>query len=390
MPDALGANRFHVQWALVESVQGQYDWSITDEVYRLMRESSVEPVMLLYNAPHWARDPAATCPASPSLCAYPPLAAFDSDWHDFVEAAAARYPDVRAIEVWNEPNIGRFWAPAPDPGRYVEILAAAHDAVATAGVTAPLLTGGLIPSGNSTTSISASEFLRQIYLQGCACDFEGIGAHPYPRQLPHVETMWNRIDGLTAVRDEQGDTATPLWITEVGVSTDTTAQAGVDLGEQGAALVRLYESIEGHDIRSFVIHRFHDVTGEGSFFNQTGIVFEDLTPKPAYCELGAMIGDPCPDAPGVELARDSTAPETILVKGPKNNSKRKRASFEFASSEPGSTFECRLDSASFAPCDSPVAFRVRRGKHTFQVRATDAADNTDPAPAIDRWKVKRR
>jgi hypothetical protein len=30
------------------------------------------------------------------------------------------------------------------------------------------------------------------------------------------------------------------------------------------------------------------------------------------------------------------------------------------------------------------------GTHTFQVRATDAAGNTDPTPATQSWKVKKK
>jgi hypothetical protein len=33
---------------------------------------------------------------------------------------------------------------------------------------------------------------------------------------------------------------------------------------------------------------------------------------------------------------------------------------------------------------------VKRGKHTFSVRATDQAGNVDATPATDTWKVKRK
>lgn len=381
MTDSLSADRFAVQWAEVESVRGQYDWKIADEVYRLMRESSVSPVMMLYNAPTWARDPAGTCPYSPTPCAYPPLPAHDSEWKDFVEAAVARYPAVRAVEIWNEPNIALFWAPAAEPQRYVELLADAHDAVEAAGAPAPVITGGLAPTPTTATGLSASKFLREIYERGCACDFDGIGAHPIVWHLPLLERLWNHIDGLTTVRDEQGDGNTPLWITEVSVTTDPSAETGVSLEEQGEALVQLYRSVEGHDIRSFIIHQFHDAPEEGWFWSQTGVVFEDLTPKPAYCELGESIGDPCPD---------TTAPETTITSGPKDRTKRKRARFEFIASEPDSTFECKVDSGPFTSCASAVAYKVRRRKHAFEVRAIDPSGNADPAPAVDTWRVRKK
>jgi hypothetical protein len=287
MPDSLSANRFHVEWAAVERSRGAFDWTRTDAVYAAMQQHTVKPVMLVYNAPGWARDPAATCPSPP--CAYPPLAKYDTRWKIFVRAAVARYRNVRAIEVWNEPNLGQFWAPAADPNRYSAILKAAHGAAIAAGSSTPVLTGGLIPITTSPTNLAAKSFLSQVYAAAGSGAFEGIGAHPYSGP-PYVENMWKRLDGLRSVRDQYGDGATPLWITEMGVSTD--ALSGVPLDQQGGLLAQLYHSTEGHDITSFVVHRLYDV-GSAGYWEQFGVLRQDLTPKPAYCELGASIGTAC-------------------------------------------------------------------------------------------------
>lgn len=52
----------------------------------------------------------------------------------------------------------------------------------------------------------------------------------------------------------------------------------------------------------------------------------------------------------------------------------------FSASEPGSTFECKLDDDAFGPCQSPFDTRdVRPGRHTLIVQATDAfAGDSDP------------
>jgi hypothetical protein len=373
---ASSASHFPVDWASVEQEQGSYDWRVADGVYAAMRSQSLEPVMVISNAPHWARDPTAACGA-PRACMYPPLPQHDDAWQAFVRAAVERYPDITAVEVWNEPNIVRFWAPEPDPARYVEVLAAAHDAVVAAGSSAPVVIGGLVASPNST-SMAASEFLRQVYAQGCACDFEGIGSHPFPRVKPLVDTMWSRITGLAEVRDANGDSATPIWITEVGVTSDPSHAAGVTPEEQGDELIRLYRSIEDHNIAAFIIYRLvdDDVGAEGPFFAQMGVLSPDLVPKPAYCELGTAIGTAC----------DSTPPETTIDSGPSGAIASSSASFTFSSSEPGSSFECRLDGAGWAACSSPRSYTgLGLGTHSFSVRATDAAANVDPSPATRSW-----
>jgi hypothetical protein len=86
---------------------------------------------------------------------------------------------------------------------------------------------------------------------------------------------------------------------------------------------------------------------------------------------------------------DTTPPETAIDSGPSGTVKQKDATFTF-SSEPNSTFECKLDAADFSACVSPRRYtRLVSGSHTFEVRATDAAGNTDPSPDTRTWTVQR-
>jgi hypothetical protein len=202
-----------------------------------------------------------------------------------------RYPGVRAIEVWNEPNLSRFWAPRPDPQRYAQLLAAADDAVDSTGSASPVISGGLIPA-MGRRSMDAPEFLWRVYNNAGAESFDGIGTHPYPHEAPFVENMTGWLDALRSVRAANNDSSTPLWITEVGVSTHRST--GVTLDQQGDLLVQMYRSVLGHDVRSFVVHRFQ-IGAEGAYWNGTALVSHGLDPKPAFCELGAAIGIPCAD-----------------------------------------------------------------------------------------------
>ena len=87
---------------------------------------------------------------------------------------------------------------------------------------------------------------------------------------------------------------------------------------------------------------------------------------------------------------DVTAPDTTISSGPATGTTTGDATptFGFGSSEAGSTFECRVDAAVFASCSSPLTTAaLGEGAHTFEVRATDAAGNTDPSPATSSFTV---
>ena len=85
---------------------------------------------------------------------------------------------------------------------------------------------------------------------------------------------------------------------------------------------------------------------------------------------------------------DTEAPETTIDSGPPADGNDTSPGFEFSSSESGSTFECRLDAAAFAACQSPYApGELDFGDHVFEVRATDAAVNTDASPASVSFRI---
>ena len=87
---------------------------------------------------------------------------------------------------------------------------------------------------------------------------------------------------------------------------------------------------------------------------------------------------------------DLTAPETTITEGPPSTTGKRKAKFEFESSEPLSTFKCKLDSKRAKPCNSPKTYGdLPPGDHTFRARGTDPSGNRDPTPDKHSWRIRK-
>jgi hypothetical protein len=97
-----------------------------------------------------------------------------------------------------------------------------------------------------------------------------------------------------------------------------------------------------------------------------------------------------PASPGLESPKppiDIKPPDTTIFK---RSSKGRPAIlvFTFHSSEPGSTFRCKLDKRAFHRCHSPWKVdSAARGRHVLRVVAVDETGSVDPTPALVHFGV---
>jgi len=112
-------------------------------------------------------------------------------------------------------------------------------------------------------------------------------------------------------------------------------------------------------------------------------------------DIGAFeLQAPAPAPPAAVPARvtevpsDRTPPNTRIVRGPARLGFKHLAKFRFASTEPQSTFQCKLDKKKWRACGNPYKRSVKPGRHRFKVRAIDRFGNVDSTPARFGWRVK--
>lgn len=128
-----------------------------------------------------------------------------------------------------------------------------------------------------------------------------------------------------------------------------------------------------------------DGNGDGVAVRDQG-AFEHQPPEVPGGGSGNNSGDS--GNPNGNPPVDKAPPQTTLLKGPGSKLDQGKAKFAFRSSEPGSTFTCKLDKRKAKPCRSPkTCTGLKPGRHRFKVWAIDKAGNKDQTPAKKRFRV---
>ncbi len=86
---------------------------------------------------------------------------------------------------------------------------------------------------------------------------------------------------------------------------------------------------------------------------------------------------------------DSQAPHPTIIAWPPSMTQSTSATFRFATNKPGAgSYECRVDGGPWTTC--PDSYRVdglRDGRHTLELRTTDAAGNVSTVPTSVTWTI---
>lgn len=103
---------------------------------------------------------------------------------------------------------------------------------------------------------------------------------------------------------------------------------------------------------------------------------------------GDLTQDACPTLKNSH--DDCVPPNTFLKSGPSKKvvtaAGKAKVKITFFASE-AATFSCRLDRATAKPCSGTFKAKLKPGKHTVTVTATDAVGNVDPTPLVVKTKV---
>ncbi|MBO0681408.1 cellulase family glycosylhydrolase [Mycolicibacterium sp. S2-37] len=283
--------RFDIEWSLIQSEPGTFDWTSTDTIVDEARAHGMNPLAVLAFTPGWAVT-AQGLAESDARHARPDQL---SDYATFARIAAERYAPrgVRSWEIWNEPNLGLFWPPRPDADEYATLFRAAATAIRNVDPNATLVTGGLSPRyPEPDVGVSPLDYLQQLYENGTAQLADAIAVHPYSFPvLPddeNEETIgeFKDLPALHEVMERNGDGAKKLWITEFGAPTGNGPNA-VSEDDQALALLQARQQVEKWDwVGPLIYYELVDGGSDRSVDGENfGVLRHDLDPKPAAVAL---------------------------------------------------------------------------------------------------------
>jgi hypothetical protein len=190
-------------------------------------QRGVKVLVVIARTPGWANGgkPAIAPPADPAR------------FGAYMGELARRLPAVDAWEVWNEEDSHEFWLGGPDPATYAALLKASYAAIKAVQPHDVVVTGGTV--GNDM------DFIEQLYAHGAQGSFDAVGVHTDTGCLtdgPDViyRDERGRVGRYTfssyrevhAVMSRHGDGAKPIWMTELGWNTQTTAPNSCPVGEK--------------------------------------------------------------------------------------------------------------------------------------------------------------
>jgi hypothetical protein len=274
--------RVDAVWSSGEPRPGSFDWSTLDQTMASVQAAGMTADLIIDGCPSWAAAPGATGefaqPAEPSQFAV------------WAAAVAARYSSLgaRYFEIWNEPNIPDFWSPTPNPAAYTADLVAAYSAIKSADPSAVVISAGLSPADNTSSSINPVTFFTDMYADGAHGSFDAVGDHPYTYPAtPDSDSQgaWSEMNqtspSLRSLMAEHGDSGKQIWITEFGAPTGTVTEA-----QQSAELVQaLTEAKETSWIGAFYIYTWSDQFGGAGF----GLLDSNGNPKSAYSAVASLV-----------------------------------------------------------------------------------------------------
>ena len=233
-------NPFAGEWDLmqasgVETVRAAFDWreaqpvkggpisfQDTDPVVVAAAARGLRVLPVVHRTPRWAGSggaastPRGTAAYTAFLRAL--VARYGPSGSLWAEQPALPRMAIRDWQIWNEPNLTRYWSKQPFAKPYVKLLRASRKALRAADRGSRTILAGL-PNESWIA-------LRKVYRAGGRGAFDAAALHPYTGKPRNVVKL---VELARRVMRRHGDRRKPVWLTELS----WPASAGKTRGAPG-------------------------------------------------------------------------------------------------------------------------------------------------------------
>ena len=282
-------------WRDIEPTRDEWHWQQPDFAVRAANYYGLGLIVRLDHPPDWALEPVEGGGIPPI-----DLEAYAS----FMATVARRYRgQVQAYIVWNEPNLSREWTGRPpDPTAYTALLCRAYAALKAADPGATVVSAGLAPTNGGDGALDDRLFLQEMYEVGAGACLDALGAHAYgfghpPDDLRGAHDGLNlaRLMDLREIMEAKGGSARPVWITELGWTTDGAgahAWQTVSAEQQADYLAGAWRYIrrEWPWVRVATVWNLSQGLPSADEMAGYSLLAADGSPKPAYHVLAHPAG----------------------------------------------------------------------------------------------------
>ena len=231
-------------WSELEPAQGTYNFADFDRIVAGAASQGITVLPFVYGTPPWARN----CSGIPSFYCdrvtplrspqgrqrWPELLRALVDrygphgtlWTDPNDAYSPPYHPIRTWQIWNEANSATYFRPKPQPKAYYQLLKLASNAIRSRDPSAQIMLAGLFGTPPKP-GISLWNFIDRLYeLKKAKKLFSAVAVNPYS---PNIKGIAYQLGRTRRVMAAHHDKQTPLFITEMGWGSDTSATGGSPL-----------------------------------------------------------------------------------------------------------------------------------------------------------------
>jgi hypothetical protein len=260
--------RMDLFWVNIERERGQYEFGAYDALVRAMRQRGIRIIFILdYGNPLYDDGHS------------PRTAETRAAFARFAAAAARRYRGNDIIwEIWNEPNLAKFWSPSPNATHYGQLVLAAARAIRRVDATAWII-------GPATSGFDWP-FWTEIAELGTLKYFDAVSVHPYRRGLPETALEdYVQLRGL--LYQYSPEWRIPVVSGEWGYASTLGGYSDI---QQAWFISRQWLFNMAHDVKLSI---WYDWRNDG--YTPTdpehnyGTVDANLAPKPAYHAAQTLI-----------------------------------------------------------------------------------------------------